>query len=136
MGRETAGARRSGAASRSLSAKSATGSDQVQSLVRALSLLNRVAEVQGEGATLTELAQQVGLRPRPHTVCSPLWSRSAMRASTMRGGRVLSHQLGSGEAMFGRPAVPHATVAVRHVRNASSRKAERAAGCEMALDVE
>lgn len=61
MGRETAGARRSGAASRSLSAKSATGSDQVQSLVRALALLNRVAEAQGEGATLTELAQQVGL---------------------------------------------------------------------------
>jgi len=29
--------------------------------VRALALLNRVAEAQGEGATLTELAQQVGL---------------------------------------------------------------------------
>jgi IclR family transcriptional regulator, acetate operon repressor len=61
VGRETAGARRSDAASRSISAKSATGSDPVQSLVRALALLNRVAEAQGEGATLTELAQQVGL---------------------------------------------------------------------------
>jgi len=57
----TAGARRTGAASRSLPAKSATGGDQVRALVRALALLNRVAEAQGEGATLTELAQQVGL---------------------------------------------------------------------------
>jgi IclR family acetate operon transcriptional repressor len=57
----TAGARRTGAASRSLSAKSATGGDQVRALVRALALLNRVAEAQGAGATLTELAQQVGL---------------------------------------------------------------------------
>lgn len=61
MERETARAGRSGAASRSRPAKSAPGSDQVQSLVRALALLNRVAEAQGEGATLTELAQQVGL---------------------------------------------------------------------------
>jgi len=61
MRRETTGAKRSGATSRSLSAKSATGSGQVQSLVRALALLNRVAEAQSEGATLTELAQQVGL---------------------------------------------------------------------------
>jgi IclR family acetate operon transcriptional repressor len=35
--------------------------DQVQSLVRALTLLNRVAEAPGDGFTLTELAQQVGL---------------------------------------------------------------------------
>ncbi len=35
-------------------------SDQVQSLVRALSLVNRIA-VADEGVTLTELAQQVGL---------------------------------------------------------------------------
>jgi IclR family transcriptional regulator, acetate operon repressor len=41
--------------------KSATGGDQVQSLVRALALLNRVAEAPGDGFTLTELAQQVGL---------------------------------------------------------------------------
>jgi IclR family transcriptional regulator, acetate operon repressor len=38
-----------------------TGGGQVQSLVRALALLNRVAESPGDGATLTELAQQVGL---------------------------------------------------------------------------
>jgi IclR family transcriptional regulator, acetate operon repressor len=37
------------------------GGDQVQSLVRALALLNRIAESPDEGATLTELAQQVGL---------------------------------------------------------------------------
>ena len=41
--------------------KAAARGDQVQSLVRALTLLNRVAECAGEGATLTELAQQVGL---------------------------------------------------------------------------
>lgn len=35
--------------------------DQVQSLVRALSLLNRIAEAPDGGATLTDLAQQVGL---------------------------------------------------------------------------
>lgn len=35
--------------------------DQVQSLVRALSLLNRIAESQNGGATLTDLAQEVGL---------------------------------------------------------------------------
>ncbi len=37
------------------------GSDQVQSLVRALSLLNRIAECPDDGASLTDLAQQVGL---------------------------------------------------------------------------
>ena len=37
-------------------------SDQVQSVVRALSLLNRIADAD-EGAGLTELAQQVGLSP-------------------------------------------------------------------------
>ncbi len=36
-------------------------SDQVQSLVRALSLLNRIAESPDDGASLTDLAQQVGL---------------------------------------------------------------------------
>ena len=35
--------------------------DQVQSLVRALSLLNRISESPDDGATLTDLAQQVGL---------------------------------------------------------------------------
>ncbi len=35
--------------------------DQVQSLVRALGLLNRIAEAPEGGATLTDLAQQVGL---------------------------------------------------------------------------
>jgi IclR family acetate operon transcriptional repressor len=37
------------------------GGDQVQSLVRALTLLNRIAESPGNGSSLTELAQQVGL---------------------------------------------------------------------------
>jgi hypothetical protein len=37
---------------------------------------------------------------------------------------VLSHQLDSGGAMFGRPAAPQAAVAARHVRNASSRKTQ------------
>lgn len=37
------------------------GGDQVQSLVRALTLLNRIAESSDEGATLTDLAQRVGL---------------------------------------------------------------------------
>ena len=37
-------------------------SDQVQSLVRALSLVNRIASAD-DGLTLTELAQQVGLSP-------------------------------------------------------------------------
>jgi len=39
------------------------GGDQVQSLVRALTLLNRIAETAQDGATLSELAQQVGLAP-------------------------------------------------------------------------
>lgn len=38
-----------------------TGGDQVQSLIRALGLLNRIAESSDDGATLTDLAQQVGL---------------------------------------------------------------------------
>jgi IclR family transcriptional regulator, acetate operon repressor len=37
------------------------GGDQVQSLVRALALLNRIAESSDDGATLTDLAQRVGL---------------------------------------------------------------------------
>jgi IclR family transcriptional regulator, acetate operon repressor len=39
------------------------GGDQVQSLVRALTLLNRIAEAAQDGASLSELAQQVGLAP-------------------------------------------------------------------------
>ena len=37
------------------------GGDQVQSLVRALALLNRIAKLSDDGATLTDLAQRVGL---------------------------------------------------------------------------
>ena len=42
-------------------ANARAGGDQVQSLVRALSLLNRIAESPSDRATLTDLAQQVGL---------------------------------------------------------------------------
>lgn len=45
------------------SAVARSGGDQVQSLVRALTLLNRIAESSGDGVSLTELAQQVGLPP-------------------------------------------------------------------------
>ncbi len=38
-------------------------SEQVQSLTRALTLLNRIAESPDDGATLSDLAQQVGLPP-------------------------------------------------------------------------
>lgn len=41
--------------------KARPSGDQVQSLVRALSLLNRIAEAPDDGATLTDLAQAVGL---------------------------------------------------------------------------
>ncbi len=51
--------KRAGAASR----PARSGSDHVQSLVRALALLNRISEATDGGATLTELAQQVGLPP-------------------------------------------------------------------------
>ena len=37
------------------------GGDQVQSLIRSLALLNRIAQSADEGATLTDLAHQVGL---------------------------------------------------------------------------
>lgn len=42
-------------------ATSARGGDQVQSLIRALALLNRIAESPDDGGSLTDLAQQVGL---------------------------------------------------------------------------
>jgi hypothetical protein len=48
-----------------------------------------------------------------------VWSRDRVR-SCIRP--VLSHQLDSGGARFGRPAAPQAALAARHVRNASSRK--------------
>ena len=41
--------------------KRGNGGDAVQSLVRALALLNRIAEAPDAGAPLTDLAQQVGL---------------------------------------------------------------------------
>ena len=46
---------------KSRTAGARAGGDQVQSLVRALALLNRIAESSDDGATLTDLAQQVGL---------------------------------------------------------------------------
>jgi hypothetical protein len=49
-----------------------------------------------------------------------LRDRSRTGAQGRDQPRVLSHQLDSGGAMFGRPAAPHAAVAARHVRNASS----------------
>ncbi len=53
-------------------------SDQVQSLVRALTIVNRLAATD-EGATLTEVAQQVGLSPStPSGGCG----RSACRPSS------------------------------------------------------
>jgi len=60
MGRQATKKRRAGAPTRA-TPPARTGGDQVQSLVRALALLNRIAESPGDGATLTELAQQVGL---------------------------------------------------------------------------
>ncbi len=42
-------------------AKAKGSGDQVQSLVRALALLNRIADSADDGASLTEVAQQVGL---------------------------------------------------------------------------
>lgn len=45
------------------SGKGRVGGDQVQSLVRALTLLNRIAESPDAGASLSEVAQQVGLPP-------------------------------------------------------------------------
>ena len=41
--------------------KRGAGGDQVRSLLRALALLNRISEAADGGASLTELAQQVGL---------------------------------------------------------------------------
>jgi IclR family acetate operon transcriptional repressor len=62
MEQKTAKKNRSAAAVR-LKPTARSGGDQVQSLVRALALLNRITESGDEGATLTDLAQQVGLPP-------------------------------------------------------------------------
>jgi IclR family acetate operon transcriptional repressor len=60
-----AAAAKSGSGKRASSARQPprSGSDHVQSLARALALLNRISEAADGGATLTELAQQVGLPP-------------------------------------------------------------------------
>src|SRR5271157_2505017 len=60
MERETAKKNRVAAPARARPVARA-GGDQVQSLVRALALLNRIAESCDDGATLTDLAQQIGL---------------------------------------------------------------------------
>jgi IclR family transcriptional regulator, acetate operon repressor len=60
MQRQTAKRNRTGTPARVRSTARA-GGDQVQSLIRALTLLNRIAESSDDGATLTDLAQQVGL---------------------------------------------------------------------------
>ena len=54
-------ARQAKAAKASRAAAVRTSGDPVQSLVRALALLNRIADAPDAGASLTELAQQVGL---------------------------------------------------------------------------
>ena len=60
MERQTATKNRVGAPTLPRPAARASG-DQVQSLVRAMALLNRIAESPDDGATLTDLAEQVGL---------------------------------------------------------------------------
>ena len=52
---------RSAAAKTAAAKPTARASDQVQSLVRALALLNRIGEAPDGGVTLTELSKQVGL---------------------------------------------------------------------------
>ena len=59
MARRAVTARSAGTAKRRAGMKS--GGDQVQSLARALTLLNRIAESAEDGAALSDLAQQVGL---------------------------------------------------------------------------
>ena len=54
-------ARQANPAKASRSAAARSSGDPVQSLVRALALLNRIADAPDAGASLTELAQQVGL---------------------------------------------------------------------------
>src|SRR5271157_614815 len=60
MERETAKKNRVAAPARTRP-NARAGGDQVQSLVRALALLNRITESADDGATLTDLAQQIGL---------------------------------------------------------------------------
>lgn len=65
------------------------GGDQVQSLVRALTLLNRISEAPEGGATLTELAQQAGLPPSTaHRLLTTLQQERYVRFD--HGGRLWS----------------------------------------------
>lgn len=69
--------------------KARASGDQVQSLVRALALLNRIAESADEGTTLTELAQQVGLpSSTAHRLLTTLEQERYVRFD--RGGRIWS----------------------------------------------
>ena len=62
---------------------------QVQSLVRALALLNRIAEAPDDGATLTDLAQQVGLpASTAHRLLTTLEQERYVRFD--QGGRLWS----------------------------------------------
>ena len=61
MARRTAAAKGLPAGRTKGSAAAKGSGDQVQSLVRALTLLNRIAESTDDGESLSELAQQVGL---------------------------------------------------------------------------
>ena len=60
MQRQTAKRNRKGMPAR-VRSNARAGGDPVQSLIRALTLLNRIAESSDDRATLTDLAQQVGL---------------------------------------------------------------------------
>ncbi len=60
MQRQTAKRNRKGTPAR-VRSNARAGGDPVQSLIRALTLLNRIAESSDDRATLTDLAQQVGL---------------------------------------------------------------------------
>jgi IclR family acetate operon transcriptional repressor len=63
LARTATGARRRASQPAVGRAKVAGGGDQVRSLVRALTLLTRISESPNAGATLTDLAEQVGLPP-------------------------------------------------------------------------
>jgi IclR family acetate operon transcriptional repressor len=63
MGRQPAADAANGKRATPRSPPARSGGDHVHSLVRALALLNRISEAADGGATLTELAQQVGLPP-------------------------------------------------------------------------
>jgi DNA-binding transcriptional ArsR family regulator len=63
MARQAKAAKNTGRRAAPVAQAARAGSDHVQSLSRALALLNRISEATDGGATLTELAQQVGLPP-------------------------------------------------------------------------